>query len=134
MCLFISLKSDLFKRVFFFYAGKCFAERAPPFCSGSAAFTFRAFTMALHATSRPQPGPRGGSRGCSLRFSGIFLSPPPSDPSSAVSRSFTVPPCGLSAQPTRLLSVVRQGEGSFSCPIPLVLDNTGPGPQSPLDP
>lgn len=60
MCSFISLKSDLFKRVFFFYAGKCFAERAPPFCSGSAAFTFRAFTMALHATSRPQPGPRGG--------------------------------------------------------------------------
>lgn len=133
MCSFISLKSDLFKRVFFFYAGKCFAERAPPFCSGSAAFTLRAFTMALHATSRPQPGPRGVT----------WLLPPvqwhlpvPSStrPSSAVSRSFTVPPCGLSAQPTRLLSVVRQGEGSFSCLIPLVLDNTGPGPQSPLDP
>lgn len=40
---------------------------------------------------------------------------------SAVSRSFTVPPCGLSAQPTRLCLWC-----SFSCLIPLVLDDRGP--------
>lgn len=134
MCLFIRLKSDLFKRVFFF------------FMQGSV-------LLSVHHRSAPAPLllPFGLSRWRSTRPAALslvrggvtWLLPPvqwhlpvPSStrPSSAVSRSFTVPPCGLSAQPTRLLSVVRQGEGSFSCPIPLVLDNTGPGPQSPLDP
>lgn len=32
---------------------------------------------------------------------------------------------------SRFLFVVRLDEGSFSCLIPLVLDNTGPGPQAP---
>lgn len=94
-------------------------------------FESRLFRLALHLASSSsvgQPSSLVQGRTAAPSVSMASSCPP------AVSRSFTMPPCGLSAQPTRLCLWWRWGEGPFSCLIPLVLNNTGPGPQSPLNP
>lgn len=67
------------------------------------------------------------SRDCPLCFLGIFLS-------LSCQQVFHRAAMCLQCSANKALSVAWWGEGSFSCLIPLVLDNTGPGLQAPLDP
>lgn len=142
-CIHSSFWSLTFKESLFFtiiYAGKCFAEHAchfsPPPLPQLHWFTFWTFlfwlssalVLSLIGSSVVQPSawPRV------TRLLPLF---PWHLPVPQLSAGLS--PCRhVASELSQQGSVcgAARGEGSFSCPIPLVLDNTGPGPQSPLDP